>query len=632
QSNNTDYVFGSQSAIWNSPDREDYWGIATIKRFGFTPDFSSSTNGFNVDSRRQPQEINRSLTGEAKPGDVVHLVTRSRQEIVREVVVDDKGIYKFDNIDFRDNDYQILIYPQGRLTIAPEVREPIFSYVSGQLTKRTSTIAASFGVSRDSSADGFLGNFGHLGGGVSYRRGISEQLTLGTGLVVDRSLFALTELFYQPSNIPLRLGISTLIDPQLKDADYYGYFNYQPTKKLSLNFNSRRNSHNLRLNWQVFPQLSLRLSNSDRDNITAGLTFTKSDRNFYLLSTIDYSDRTNFNRRLDLRLYNNWQFFHQGNNENTFSRLSYTYSPSNNLSDSSEHGFFIGYDTSNTENSDNVINLGWQYRSSQNVSDGGSLYDLELGYGFNSRKSAPIASLTTRAIPGTTIRFIYEGVSSTSDDSRVRIDFFPNFRFQGKLGFGDRKAERLRTQGGLLVKPFEDKNNNGQLDDREQIYTEDADLLFTINNKFLKNFNNNINKQGVFVTLDPGEYRLDLDPVGYPFNQKPIGSAYAAKVVAGSYTPLLIPFNPTYTVMGVVTDSQNQPIAGARVKATASRSSNSTLSITNNAGVYFLEDLSPDTYQITVNDRAIDIKPLKIVPNAEPLQEVNIQLVDDARQ
>jgi hypothetical protein len=625
QGDTVDYAFGSQSAVWNSSHQEDYWGFATIKRFGFTPDVSASTRGFNPDARRQPQALSRSINGEAQPGDVVHLVTRSRQEILREVVVDETGIYQFKNIDFRDNNYQILIYPQGRLTIAPEIREPIASYTSGQLTKGTSTVAASIGISRNAETDSFLGKYDHMGGGVTYRQGMTEELTLGTGLVVDRSLCALSELFYQPNQIPLQLGISTLVDLQLKSADYYAYFNYQPTQKVNLNFNGKNSSHNLRLNWQAFPQLSFRMSNSEQDNIAAGLTFTKSDRNFYLLSSIDYGDRTNLNRRLDLRLHNNWQFFHQGNNQNTFSRLSYYLSNGSSLN-SSEQGFFIGYDTSNANNSDNLVNFGWQYRSSQNVSDGGSLYDLELGYGFNSQTSAPIASLTTRAIPGATIRLSYVGISPTSDDSRVRVDIFPNFRFQGKFGFGDLDADKFRTQGGLLVQLFEDKNSNGKLDDQEQIYTEDAELLLIVNNESLKFYRSNITKGGVFVTLPPGKYRLDLDPVGYPFNQKPKDSAYAAEAVAGSYTPVLIPFNPAYTVMGVITDAQGKPLAGARVKAIAARSSKSALSVTNSAGVYYLEDLSQDTYKIEVNDRVINVKPLQIIPESEPLLELNLKL------
>ena len=273
QTESIDYALGSQPTFWQSASEGQYWGWTTIKRFGFIPTRNSASRGFNANVRRQPEVINRRISGTAQPEDVVHLVTKNKQEVLQEIIIDQSGIYEFENVDSRQNDYQILIYPNGRLTVTPEVREVILTNVSGQLSQGTSTLATSVGLMRNLSNDSFMGDFANLGGGVSYRRGVTEQLTLGTGLVVDSSLYALGELFYQPNNIPLQLGISTLINPQLKDLDYAAYFNYQPTDKLNLNFNGNSSNHNLRLNWQTLPSLSLRASNNNRDNVTIGFTF-----------------------------------------------------------------------------------------------------------------------------------------------------------------------------------------------------------------------------------------------------------------------------------------------------------------------------------------------------------------------
>lgn len=631
QTDTIDYALGSQSPFWQSASKGQYWGWTTIKRFGFIPDRNSASRGFNANLRRQPEVINRGISGTAQPEDVVHLVTKRRQEVLQEIIVDQTGIYQFDDVDSRQNDYQILIYPNGRLTVTPEVREVILTHVSGQLSAGTSTVAASLGMKRNFSGDSFLGKFANLGGGVSYRRGVREQLTVGTGLVVDNSLFALGEFFYQPNNVPLQLGISTLINPELKDFNYTAYFNYQPTDKFNLNFNGNSSNHNLRLNWRASPSLSLRAGNDNRDNITLGLTFRhnnwlgegKNKQQFSLLTSMDYGDRQGLNQRIDTR-FNTLQFSHQGDRDATFSRLSYHLS--NNAAHSRGQSIFLGYDTRNSSHSNNVINLGWHYRSEQNSTDGGNLWDLELGYGFNNQGSAPIAALTTRAIAGTTLRLSYQGISPVNDNSRLRIDIFPNLRLQGRPRLGDRNMTKLRTQGGLFVRPFADQNNNGQLDQGEKIHTADAELLLIVNHKSLESIRNDITQQGVFVPLPPGEYRLDLDPAGYPFNLSPTESSYGVQVTAGSYTKLNIPFNPSYTVVGTVTDSQGTPVAGARVQAVASKSSQSVFSITNSAGVYFLEGLTQDTYNITVNDQSVAVQPLKITADSEPLQEFNLQL------
>ena len=631
QTESIDYALGSQPTFWQSTLEGQYWGLTTIKRFGFMPDSNSASRGFNANVRRQPEVVNRRISGTAQPEDVVHLVTKNKQEVLQEIIIDQSGIYEFENVDSRQNDYQILIYPNGRLTVTPEVREVILTNVSGQLSQGTSTLATSVGLMRNLSNDSFMGDFANLGGGVSYRRGVTEQLTLGTGLVVDSSLYALGELFYQPNNIPLQLGISTLINPQLKDLDYAAYFNYQPTDKLNLNFNGNSSNHNLRLNWQALPSLSLRASNNNRDPVTIGFTFRNNDwlsnkkQQFSLLTSIDYGDRQGLKQRIDTK-FNALQLSHQGDRNATFSRLSYHLS--NNSAHPRGQSIFLGYDTRNSKHSNNVINLGWHYRSKQNSKNGGNLWDLELGYGFNAQSSAPIAALTTRAILGTTLRLSYQGISPDNDNSRVRIDAFPNLRLQGRPSLGDRNLTKLRTQGGLLVRPFADQNNNGQLDKGEKIHTEDAKLLLIVNHQLLQSNANNITKQGVFVTLPPGGYRLDLDPAGYPFNLSPTKTAYGVQVTAGSYTKLNIPLTPSYTVMGVVTDSQGEPMSGVRVEAVSPRSSQSVFSITNSAGVYFLEGLTQDIYNITVNDQSVNLKPLKITSDSESLQEVNVKMSD----
>lgn len=180
------------------------------------------------------------------------------------------------------------------MTAIPEVREPIVTYVSGQLSKDTSTLTTSLGLRRNFVEDNFWGDFDNLAGGVNYRRGVSEQLTLGTGLVVDRSLFAMGELFYQPNNTPLQLGLSALINPQFNDFDYSAYFNYQPTDKLNFNFTGNSSSHNLNLYWHL-PNLSLRFGTDNRDDLTTGFTFNTSGSlsasekgNFSFSTSFDY--------------------------------------------------------------------------------------------------------------------------------------------------------------------------------------------------------------------------------------------------------------------------------------------------------------------------------------------------------
>nr|WP_254445341.1 carboxypeptidase-like regulatory domain-containing protein [Anabaena sp. UHCC 0204] len=145
------------------------------------------------------------------------------------------------------------------------------------------------------------------------------------------------------------------------------------------------------------------------------------------------------------------------------------------------------------------------------------------------------------------------------------------------------------------------------------------------NKKFNPNFSN-ITKQGVYLKLAPGIYRLDLDPAGYPLDYKPTQVSSAIEVVAGSYTKLSIAFVASYTLAGTVTDSQGKPIAGAKVEAINANNKLSAISITNSAGIFYLEQLPLGTYQIQVNGKPAEPNTITIKADDPTLKELNLKL------
>ncbi|MEO1374500.1 MAG: carboxypeptidase regulatory-like domain-containing protein [Cyanobacteria bacterium J06635_10] len=624
QTPTSDYVVGSQPTFWRSQGGQ-FWGVTTVQRFGYTPS-NTVAGGFNPSQRMQSSKIQRTISGEAAPGTLVQLTQGLGDNAIAEVLVDSSGIYRFENISTGgsgiggSNNYRVRLYPDGQLTATPEIREANFTSLPGQLTKGTSAIIVSSGLNRENTANSFLGNFNDFRGGVAYRLGVTEDLTLGTGVIYDKSMLGLGELFYQPSGFPLEVAFSGLLGTD-EGLEYNADIRFRPSNNFDLSLNSDRLSQRFRANWRAFKGVNFRASGNTRENaLSGGFSYSRSSRNFFTSISADIDTNNNFRWNLSSRL-GKLQLRNSGNEIATNSQLSYNFSKSSSTGNSLN----LNYETSRENN---LASLNWRYRSKSRNRYGRSLFDFDLGYGIGSQGSGIIASASTGMITGMNLRARYQSISTTSDRSSFRIELSPSFYIQPRISLGDNRYERLRGEGGLLIQPFLDKNSNGKLDRKEKIYTEDLDLLLSLNNKSIKRFRPDINGNGVLIQTPPDNYRLDLDPAGYPIDWKPTQTAYAVEVAAGGFTQRLVPFVPSYTVAGTVTNAEGKPVGGARVEAIATDKSKAkkTMSVTNGAGIFFLENLQQGTYKLLINDKPAKPGEITIDGNSETMQEINLSI------
>ncbi|MGB3297745.1 MAG: carboxypeptidase-like regulatory domain-containing protein [Phormidesmis sp.] len=185
----------------------------------------------------------------------------------------------------------------------------------------------------------------------------------------------------------------------------------------------------------------------------------------------------------------------------------------------------------------------------------------------------------------------------------------------------------MRTDGGLLIQPFLDENNNGIRDSGESTVREDLDLLLSINNQNLSRYRPDASKGGALVTLSPDTYRIDLDPSGYSLNWQTDERAYAVSVVAGQYTPVEIPFTRAYTLIGMVLNEEDNALAGQRVEAIETSSDRRQSSVTNAAGVFYLEGLSAGDYRFEIGGKSAENEIITLDRTAEESQETNFRIM-----
>jgi Carboxypeptidase regulatory-like domain len=621
QTKQADYVLGSQPTFWQSQNPGEFWGFTFINRQGFTP--PQTFGGFyDPGQRLQAASIGRTISGKAEPGTLVRLVTSFGERIIAEVLVDSSGIYRFNNIKndsqfITSSNYRVLLYPQGRLTAQPEIRETNYFTVVGQIPAGTSAFVISGGLRRELANESIFGNFSEFRGGLQGRFGLSETLTVGLGGIYDESVRGMAELFYRPQNIPLQVAVSALSgDEWTWNAD----IRYDPSSNLSAVFTSDRFSNRFNIDWRVSSEFGL-FANTDTTDATAlGIQLNFSGKNNFTFARVSLDTENRFR----WNLLNRWQKLElnqRGNEIGTRSEISYNLSK-NKFFDSGS-SLLLSYDTLNQNRFDSLLTLGWRYRSQQRAVDGNYLWETQLGYGIGSQGSGAIASLSTTVLPGIMLRGRYQGISTTSEEASFNIDLVSSLGLQGGINSGDRKSDYFRTQGGLLIQPFFDNNNNGKRDNNEKTYTENSDSFVVINKRNLKSYQPNVSNDRILVRLPPDTYHLSLDPSGYPTDWQVSSDAMAVEVVAGSYTAIAIPLIPSYTRSGVITDSQGNAVAGARVEAIEVVKRKSRFSVTNGAGVYFLEGLQQGEYQLEINGKSVDS--LKLEENSAAFQELNLK-------
>jgi Carboxypeptidase regulatory-like domain len=607
-SDNSDYIFGGQSAFWNRQNSGDYWGATGIWRQGFTPQLSN-TGSINSSERTQANKVGRSIVGSARPGTLVRLLPVASNRTVAEVLVDSSGVFRFDNIPVANSDryYRLWLFANGQLSVAPEVREVNFVTVPGQLPTGATATLASIGLRRETG--GLIGNFSDVRGAVVRHWGVTEWLTLGTGVSLDQGVQGLGELYFQPNGVPLEAAISVRTGAEW---DVLSNVNWQPDTNLKFAWNLDRISQRVQGDWQLSPQLSLNSNYNSSEALGIGFNYqSRSESGTWasLNASIDANAKVRWRGTQQLGA---WELQNQGNDAGTLSNLTYSFDRQREKGSSIQ----LTYQTSQLSKSSEFATLAWRYRQTEQ-----SPWEIELGYGLGNEGSGFIASGAVNVLPGLNLRGRYQtGINSNSPSFSLEI--FSSLETQNGLRENPQQLDQLRTHGGIEIVPFFDLNSNGQRDPGEKSYL-DLELI-NINQRPIQPFRPQIVDDRIAVRVAPGRYRLDFDPAGFPSNWRTQAAGYAVEVAAGSYTKVLVPLLPSYSIEGAVKDSKGRVMVGAKVDLVPLTTGERSFSITSRDGQFYLESLSQGNYQIQIDGRLITT--INLNATSPSSQTINLQL------
>ena len=642
KTNDVDYVIGSQPTFWQNKLGGDFWGVTLLMRDDFGSMLQSS-GSFDPISRRAANTIKRTITGQAEPNTLVRLIERFSNRVIGEVFVNSSGLYSFDNVVSNTssvNDYEILLYPKGILTVEPERVSAKFISRASQLQKGASAFMLSGGVNRKiatrSGISHAWGEATDFTGGASFRYGLFDSLTLGAGAVYQQGWQALGEFSYSPEWLPFTANATALKDFKTHKLDYNAQAQLQLFKNFNANFSGTPLSKQAFLNWSPWYWLAFRGGGAINSTTTTTVKpktwfsgATVYGRLFDTFASVDANYDSNAILKINSLVYrDSWSINYQSDDIRKKLDLSYNFSDSNYSRGNYGHSLLIGMEINKQINKkDELKTARWHYHSADTINDGRSLIDAEIGYGIGTQGQGFIASLSTPMIPGIELSFNYQDISVASKERSFFLNISTNFRIEPNLSLSNRSytLQNLRGEGGLFIQPFLDKNDNGKYDGDDSIYTENAERLLQLNGYPVSKSNIELDLQGLYIRQQPGKYRLDLDPSGYPIEGKPSLESYAIEINPGTYTTVLIPFSVTYTIAGSVIDIQGKPVAGAKVEAVTAEKSSKGFAISNGAGVFFIDNLHQGKYQLLLDGQTTQTELVEIKSDSKTMLEVTLK-------
>ena len=624
QNASADWITGSQSPFWRRQGNPtgSYWGVTTIQRQDFTPLTSLSGGDFVPNERLQSSRLGRTVIGTAQPGTVVRLIKGFNTEVVGQILVDSSGIFRFENVvvskegEFGSG-YRLLLYPSGQLTADPQVRDVTFTTVPGQLPAGSGAWIASAGANYNRKPTEFVGNLDGLQGGAAYRRGISESVTVGAGIIADPlAVRGLGEVFLQPTGIPLQASISAVTGDRW---DLVSNVNYQPSPTLSANFSSDKFSSRADVNWQLAPKFTASSKYDSLSGVAIGGNY-----NFSLAPNSNSNVQGTFDSKSFLRWsashqQNDWQLGIQGNEISLNSEVSYRLPSATGTT----QNLAVNYQSTTTTNPTTFGQLLWRYQSTPIQAD--------LGYGLSRFGQGFNAGLGMTMVPGLQFVGRYQGISALSNRESFSLELQSTLDFQSGKQAATTRVEDLRTRGGIAIQAFFDRNGNGIQDPGEESYWHPE--LVMLDRKPLNPSQTNKFADRVEVISPPGSYRIDLNSAHIPphwrsammaAGGKPVDSL-RVNVALGSYTTIAIPLTPIYTVAGVVSDSAGKPLARVEVTAVDLNRINIRKSTISKAdGSYEFADLPLGAYQISISGQ-LQPKTVVIISSSPVLQKVDLQ-------
>jgi hypothetical protein len=293
-----------------------------------------------------------------------------------------------------------------------------YANLSATLPSGDSTLIVSGGGMRNLAEETNTSReFDHFRGGISYRHGVADNLTMGAGFVYQDFLVGFTQLTYNSDRFPVKTTVSLLAKES--GLDFRSYIRFQPTESFVLNYYHDYEKDKFDASWQIISGLSL-IADADtkQDSLSTGIKVAVQNDYMSISAKAALSSDNKLQWKLNSRI-GGLKFNYGNDNHKSTSEIELDLIEPNNW------GFqcstFVKYESLTDQDQDGFIVWGSKLQSGEKITPNQHLWAVNLGYGSNSHGNGLIASGSFALKPNLFLKLTYQEISATSDDTKIKL-------------------------------------------------------------------------------------------------------------------------------------------------------------------------------------------------------------------
>ena len=260
--------------------------------------------------------------------------------------------------------------------------------------------------------------FEEFRGGVTFHRGVAQNVTMGVGFVYEDLFLGFTQLTYDSDRFPVRTTVSLLAKES--GLDFYSHVRFKPAENFIFNYYRDEAKHKFDLNWGMISGFTLTAKgNSQDESLSTGIKVAIHNDVLALTAKAALDNQQNLHWQLDSRI-GSLQFIHKSQEQKRNSELNI------NLLDSKPLGIkcsaYVKYETrEEKQDLEKFTVWGGRVNSRKKIGNNKHRWTLDLGYGYGVQGQGAIASSSVALDSKMFLKLTYQEISRVSDDTKIKL-------------------------------------------------------------------------------------------------------------------------------------------------------------------------------------------------------------------